>query len=157
MDDGFTLDFLKEISPALQRGSMIRLSCRKQLDELLLSKYPFDIGRIQWGSLPDSSYMEQKCDGLDSKSLSDFLASIAQQTCTSDDDIIMFSGDLIEVDLQMAFSVLVGWRKVLLSYPQHVYVFPKDASWCFNYTFEEDMYFGFAPAARDLRRARHAR
>jgi hypothetical protein len=38
----------------------------------------------------------------------------------------------------------------LLGWPQHYYLVPPGGAWCFNYTFEDYMYFGFGVSDRRL-------
>lgn len=53
--------------------------------------------------------------------------------------------DYVAFGLKTSFETLTHFLPMLCDLPVHVYAFPDDASWCINYTFENDYYIGRAP------------
>ena len=75
----------------------------------------------------------------------DFLKFASLVAGIPDNTIIVMLGDNMDNDYMMEFSLLSRLYSSLLDYPQHVCVFPEDLRWCFEFSFEQDLHFGYAP------------
>ena len=79
--------------------------------------------------------------------LAEFFETVVRpRTKCTDADRVVFIGDAMDdTTLEMSIATLLEYRSILFSYPQHHFVFPPDGAWCFSYSFEDDMFFAFAP------------
>jgi hypothetical protein len=51
-----------------------------------------------------------------------------------DASVIVLGDSLIDFALKLNVATLTEYLVVILSVPQHTYVFPEDMAWCFAYT-----------------------
>ncbi len=136
-------EFLSEMRPAIHRGEIIVSDKGDEYDSVLVSRFPFDLGRLQWHKLPQSRWRHRRAVQVNHENASRELLSQLPIELTAATPVVFIGDNLEGVTLEMSFGVFLRRCGILLSYPQHCYVFPPDGSWCFNYTFENDMYFGF--------------
>ena len=79
----------------------------------------------------------------------EFLTEFAKDAHVHAGEIVSVVGDAVtDLAFRMPFEVLVRHVRSLFSIPQHWYVVKDDYSWCFAYTFEDDMYFGQCPSSQ---------
>lgn len=62
-----------------------------------------------------------------------------------DDRCVLFGDSVTEVAFELSFGDLLDLFPSIFALPQATYVLTADASWCFAYTFEGDMYFAKSP------------
>ena len=60
-------------------------------------------------------------------------------------EVLVFGDGNMSFVLRMPAKSLSEHLVDVFSIPMHWYVFPEDAGWCFNYTMEDDVYFGRRP------------
>jgi hypothetical protein len=129
--------------------SLIKIEINQDFYIEWLEKH-FSIGmnRIVWSKIPNHFYM--KFDLLDSSSKGDLLVSlnnIANRCDIDDNQIIYFLSDGYFEDVySMPFHVFQKYIETIISLPHHCYIFSCEKKWCFNFTFEDDFYFGFSSA-----------
>lgn len=103
--------------------------------------FPQGFNRINWSKTPHN--FDSILSGKDFKEkiiyfVSDFLE---KNNLTMDGSVIYF-GDAIDIALEISLDCFYLISDRLFAVPQHSYVIDKDVSWCFNHTFEDEMYIG---------------
>jgi hypothetical protein len=112
------------------------------------ARFPIGFNRIDWSQVPNAILLPspEPKPTLEAyaTSVAACLVRIAEWTEVGDDEQVVLLGDASDLALWMSVSILQKHVINLLGKPQHYYLLPPDAGWCFNYTFEDDMYFGCA-------------
>ena len=136
--------FIAEFAAQFEKGKIWIKNDPTRVDDLMLM-FPFSLGRLAWWDLPPDSYITGQYETLDSDEILDFLKFASLVAGIPDNTIIVMLGDNMDNDYMMEFSLLSRLYSSLLDYPQHVCVFPEDLRWCFEFSFEQDLHFGYAP------------
>lgn len=120
----------------------IALSPLDGLDDwvgILERHFPFRMGRIDWGVV--SGMRHAKVADND-----DCIAAFKVADELSAAGSLIYLGDsLTELVYEFNSVDLERLLHIVSDVPQHHFVFPPDAAWCINVTFEGDAYFGHAP------------
>ncbi len=159
---------LDELSPWIAKGLIIVHESSDQWWELLRSKYPAAIGQIDWSNVPNLHSNRDVVphippEGIDGSvpvmehaaTIRGFLGEFADRAgIKSDDHIVVLSDGITEDAFEMTFNTLLEVFPFLFSYPQHSYVTPLSADWCFTFMFEFEMYFGSAKWQDGVRKRR---
>ncbi|PJZ76222.1 hypothetical protein CH365_15490 [Leptospira neocaledonica] len=103
--------------------------------------FPQGFNRIDWSKIPHN--FDSILPGNDFKEkliyfVSDFLK---KNNLTRNGPVIYF-GDAIDIAFEISLTCFYSISDRLFAVPQHSYVIDKDVSWCFNHTFEDEMYIG---------------
>lgn len=122
---------------------------RNSIDEFELIErlYPIGQNRIEWG---DVKYTISKkvdlSDEINAKvQILSFLQEVKEVLNVSDEILILVFGDeAIENVYEMPFYILESNVIDFFGLPQHTYVIPLNGSWCINYTFEDELFFGIS-------------
>jgi len=61
------------------------------------------------------------------------------------DDWVVYIGDNSDCDYEVKLEAVGELLDEVAEIPEHKYVFPPDASWCFMWSFEDDLHFGRRP------------
>ncbi len=135
---------------------------RSTLESDFISKSIFEIGdstpvfsrmgkifepkgsKIDWGKVPESIQAYESDENQFNAACLEFFAMIVQKF--SLDGSLIYVGD---GNTDFAISCSVEKMKtvlgVLLEVPQHHYLIGENFDWCFCFSFEGDMSFGFNP------------
>lgn len=152
-------ELISKLLPFIEAKQIIVHQDDESWYSLIRNCFPIECGRIAWEKVPDaksnfeaepyiptdgincSDVVGQKADVIGS-----FLLKFAEGAGIKPQDHLIVLGDgCIELPLEMSFAILLDVFRELFSYPQHVYIMLPDASWCFMFSFESDMYFGQSP------------
>lgn len=151
---------LEEIRGPLEDGIMRRNVDFDLWASRLSKAFPFGLNRIQWERVPNhillvpvprdpeerrnpESYFRRS-----TVRIREFVTKrFADEKIDLNEEIIWL-GDSLSFALQLTVNSFLTWCHVLLSYPQHSYSIPKDVSWCLNYTWEDELFFGRAKTLR---------
>jgi hypothetical protein len=114
----------------------------------LWARFPIGLNRIDWSRVaaavavpcPDPKPTVETY----APKVAGFLARVVGWTGVAQDERAVLLGDAADVALWLTIPILQAHAGRLLRAPQHYYLLPPDAGWCFSYTFEDDMYFGWA-------------
>lgn len=145
---GFDDDFRTELKEPIHLGEIVLLPNGEHYDRLLSARYPSAPSQIAWNKIPADQRDERHAGrGNEASAIAEFFETVVRpRTKCTDADRVVFIGDAMDdTTLEMSIATLLKYRSILFSYPQHHFVFPPDGAWCFSYSFEDDMYFGFAP------------
>jgi hypothetical protein len=120
----------------------------------LSSKYPFsDLGRLRWDLVPGHELYEASIDEpfiedeqlyfqKNRARLTTHLRRLLERACADPEQLLFWLGDHESYSLSLSATLfLTHWEEVF-SWPMHHYILPESLSWCLNYTFERDLYFG---------------
>jgi hypothetical protein len=127
----------------------------------LFDYFPFSTGRLQWSEVPGHRH---EFAGRDAEAATPviraFLGMLAEVEKISSSEWVIYEGDACDCDLRMRFETFVDCCGVILSTPQHHYLSSPVSDWCWNYTFEGDIYFGRTSEAivkKLIQKRRHKR
>ena len=115
--------------------------------EILEENFPFRLGRIDWLDLPHHRHRKVNFEDREvaQKQVLQFLDDVKHSARISEkSEIILISDSALKHDYQLPFYLLSKCIDSTFFLPQHTYIIPPDASWCLNYTFENDLFFGLA-------------
>jgi hypothetical protein len=114
---------------------------------MLERRFPVVGSKIDWGQVPGAVVRQTDptnpvCEATDAATI---LSDVARDESLSEAQIVIVIGDsAMEQAMAMPFATLRVSIRELLELPQHLYVMPEDASWCFSFTMEGDLAFGRA-------------
>jgi hypothetical protein len=152
-DDGL----LGELEQPLRSGVIRKTDDLDEGAALVNQRFPFLLNRIDWEKMPGHLLLPAAAKTGDEARDPDryfarrapefraFIEDIANKHDIAMQTQVLFMGDSVSFALRMTLAVLTEYSPKLFSYPQHVYVIPESADWCLSYTFEDDLFFGFAP------------
>lgn len=130
----------EQLSELLATGEVTLVDEDEPYYTKLASRFPWRFGRIAWDEA--GVCISEHC--TDELVLERFFSRVRSEIGYALVDPLIILGD------NMYFGVMTQWRSIVLvlgsitSLPQHLYVVPPDVSWCVNYTFEDDLYYGRA-------------
>ena len=126
--------------------SIIKLNVDRYF-ELIELNFPMGLNRINWEEVENHRTIEVNLkDELNSKfEILNFFQELKRESIVNESDNIFVFGDgSIENVYKMPFYVLEENVMEFFTLPQHTYIINENADWCINYTFEDDLFFGFS-------------
>jgi hypothetical protein len=111
-------------------------------------RFPLVGSKIDWGSVPRAIVRETdpRDPERQARDAVAFLSDIVRAEGISDEQITIAIGDsAMDEAVSLPLTVLRVTLRDFLELPQHLYVLPKDGDWCFSFTMEGDLAFGYAP------------
>ncbi len=135
----------------------------ESLSAVLLSAFPFVAGRIDWTKVPGARRREappERLAGanlgpgtLDTRSyvnvVRQFFFECVSETGEPADSWVVYVGDNGDCDYKVQLGAVDELLEQVAEVPEHKYIFSSDASWCFMWSFEDDLYFGRRPPAKE--------
>lgn len=113
----------------------------------LKKNFPIEVNRIAWPRVMEYCYKKIKISDI-SVAKTEVLQFLDRIKVWADIDgsqkVIVISDGALEKSYQMSFSSFEAIFDKIFFLPQHTYVVPVNLSWCINYTFEDDLYFGLS-------------
>ncbi len=107
--------------------------------------FPVLGSKINWKKVPESIEEDVQSDDFLSQII--FFKKICEKFNLSEECIVI--GDsAIDIAMLMSIDVLNLCLMKIIEIPQHLYVVSKDYSWCFSFTMEGNMAFGFSNRSR---------
>jgi len=150
-------DLLRELLEPRESGFIETSQDFEHWAARLGSAFPFSLNRIRWEKVPQHLVLEpasrlpgeEKAPGEYYRRCAPRIAAFAK-ACFQQAGIplrqgAVWIGDSVDVVLHLTNDTFLQWCHVMLSYPQHSYLIPKDVAWCLNYTFEDETFFGVRP------------
>lgn len=133
------------LDDCLISGEVEYLNDSNNLFTKILTNYPIDSYRIDWSKIKNKIEFHIGVNYPDSvQPIKDCIKIIITQYRLSEDEYVYVCFDgITEGAFIMQWSTFKEYAHELLTTPQHTYVIPEDAGWCLNYTFENDLYFGY--------------
>ena len=139
-------------------GERIVVRYDNSLSNVLQSRFPFSLGRIDWRRVPDHRVLtapRERLLGANSKdslfdseryvpTVEEFLLQSLNAHHIEDASIAVVS-DSIEPEYEIDRSVLRDVLVATIWIPSHWYLFGLDGSWCCMWSMEDDVCFGVAP------------
>jgi len=120
----------------------------------LMGAFPVRMNRIDWDAVPNARHLKPPPERSQSnfqlvepaRELRAFWKQVRQDQNIGDEANVIVLGDsLVRFALRLSVATLTRRLVDILSIPHHTYVFPEDVAWCFNYTAEDDGFFGLRP------------
>jgi hypothetical protein len=142
------LDEFPELAPFLEAGDIAIGNDFDALFKLVQKKFPILGTRIDWRAIPhfhqhiNAAYPDCLVE------IRDAVSQLIDKYLPNEKRIvsICFDGGTDAV-LTCSLDTLKKIAPDVFTTPQHIYVLPSDGSWCINYSFEDDLFFGFSPLA----------
>ncbi|AIN14539.1 hypothetical protein [Yersinia pseudotuberculosis] len=107
----------------------------------LEAKYSLKYNRVDFSLLDKHIHMKANGNDLATDYQSFIIGLFDSIKCYS--DIIYIGDNLTESAYKLHLSFLIPFVSKIAEIPQSHYFFPDDYSWCLNFSFEDDMDFGF--------------
>jgi hypothetical protein len=142
-------EFVAKMSKKLATNHIEVLKEATAIHALFEARFPLDSGRIDWSLIANHSE-------TDINKITSFYGVNRDQACK------IYLGEQIAINelVGKAFWINDGFDIVLsgnvlsfesifefLLWPQgHIYLLSEKGNWCLNVTFEDDLYFGYAPS-----------
>lgn len=149
---------LSEFKRAIDGGEMRLEHDPAPYYAVIEKAFPIGINRINWFSGAPHLILSRQKSAEPEKSGKEMRYFITRAfehfALTPPSCDVLWLGDMIDFGLRMKFPILFRECVQLFSYPQHSYVIPSDASWCLNYTFEDDLFFGPGHIGKRRKRGR---
>jgi hypothetical protein len=134
----------------------------ENLSTSLLSAFPFIAGQIDWTRVPGALLREAppgRASGanlglgtLDTRAYAEqvkkFFAECVSSIGAPADYWVVYVGDNRECDYRVQLGAVGDLLDEVADAPEHKYIFPPDASWCFMWSFEDDLHFGLCPPVK---------
>lgn len=147
-------DYLQAIQNNIPSAKILKAT--DEITEMLLNKYPFEFGRIDWTKVrrfavlyaPACRANKGRDAGADAftfgqhtASICEFISNMQQKLSIDDHEKIYIVGDMMDVCIQTVLLEAKKYIGLLLGgTPQHIYIFPVNCNWCINYTMEDNLY-----------------
>src|SRR5690606_17430218 len=130
------------LTTLLNEGTVKYIEDSSRFFDKIIAVFPIESYRIDWDRLPhrekhiDKNYPECKED------ISKFVTDIffSEKIDQKSEVFVCFDG-YTEGALSMPLSFFILYASEILTYPQHAYIIPENASWCLNYTMEHYLNF----------------
>jgi len=146
---------LEDLADAIDAGEAEIVENPVSLYRGLVDAFPVQMNRINWDAVPDACILEappERAEGgfeltEPATELRAFWERIRRNHDIRDDmEVVVLGDSLVGFALRLSVATLTRHLVDILSIPHHTYVFPDDVGWCFNYTPEDDAFFGARPA-----------
>ena len=138
------LDSLAEL---IDRGSILIDKDERLYIELIDQNFPFAGSKIDWSAV-DGSIFEQASHETfvsDCKCFVKRVLELELNEVASDVRVAMVGDGVMDLVLITEIRLLEKVLEQVLEFPQHIYLIPLDANWCFSFTMEGNMAFGQVP------------
>ena len=117
----------------------------------LQNMFPVGGSKIAWSRVPGSAV--ETADTSDGDSYlsaaeSFFDRNLAGHGLSDEVEILVVGDSAMDGAVRMSLSSLRSCLGIVLGMPQHTYVLPQDAEWCFVFTMEGDLCFGYSPSSQ---------
>jgi hypothetical protein len=136
--------WITDAQPLIDAGLVETDRVAKRFFGRLAEQFPTGLNRIDWSRVAGALAVHCPNPAPSAADIIEFLNRVIGWTGVGPAEQVVLLGDSADVALWLTVPVLQAHTEVLLAAPQHYYLLPWDAAWCFNYTFEGDMYFGWA-------------
>jgi len=152
---------MRFVEDVLQKlGDRVRVRGDTRLSRALLRRFPFAVGRVDWTQVPDARFQRappERALGANSPDVpfqtSHYLPVVkgflrkALADYRIEDEWVAFCSDSVDEEFEVRLDSLESLLELSSEVPDHKYLFGMNASWCFMWSMEDDLYFGSAPRA----------
>lgn len=148
MEHDHETELLKWLATEVAAG-VVSVTDETPVIDRLHARFPMGFNGIDWEKVPGSIRHRPKPQGVPieayTTTMDAFLGMFAATASIGNDDAVTVIGDgLTSLAFVMPLGTLRRHLELFLRIPQGTYIVKSDAEWCFNYTFEDDAYFGRA-------------
>jgi hypothetical protein len=141
-------EFLRFLADDISAG-LVSVEDESDVVASLNALYPMGLNRIAWERVPNAlgrPASSRENTGADFPTILEFFNEFIRTAGLADSELVRVVGDNVTtVAFVMPVSTIRKHLASFLELPQATYIVTRDAKWCFNYTFEDDAYFGKAP------------
>jgi len=139
-------NLIENLRPLVDSGQIVIHDDDTPWVDLIRARFLLHTTGICWEKIPSPQcrYAEQPRRPITDKAeeIKEFLREYAVAAGLGPDDKCIVVGDgFTSVAFEMSFSTLLDCFVTLFSEPQGTCVIKPDGSWCFVFTFEENMYY----------------
>lgn len=144
------VDLLNQLAPAIVAGRVVVHDSDDRWVSALRRTFPVSTSGVRWEALPNVRHRAPEDPRVPIPDKADALRGFLLEFGSAaglgqDDRCVVFGDGATEIALELPFRDLLELFPLLFSLPQASYVLTPDATWCFAFTFEEEMYFGASP------------
>lgn len=150
--DDLSNAILEDLKPRIDAGTIsVELENQKYFD-LLESKYPIGLNRIDWRGVRDHRVVDvfpaegTEMSGAEQErelaEYRDVLVDWFNSYGIDSQDPVIWIGTSGNLSLHMTIGSLLECYPIIFTYAQHSYVLPVTGEWCLNYTMEGQLFLG---------------
>ncbi|MFB5652903.1 hypothetical protein ACE5IS_19885 [Leptospira wolffii] len=137
----FEDNLLRELNGEITSNRIQVIEDNFSFFSLVREIFPPGFNRIDWSKISHDESKLLQTDNRKEK-IHQFVSNFLIKNNISDAESIIYFGDAIDIALQMPLALFYSLSDNLIKIPQHSYILDEDKRWCFNYTFEDEMYIG---------------
>jgi hypothetical protein len=144
-------ELLAQLAPAIHGGRVV-LRYTDDHWVALRRMFPVRTSGVRWEDIPSARSLPAEDPRVPLHEKADLVRGFLEEFGSAaglgpDDRCVVFGDSATEVAFELSFRDLLDLFTLLFALPQATYVLTADGSWCFAFTFEEDMYFAKSPKA----------
>jgi hypothetical protein len=141
----FENELMADLAKDFSTGRIEFLSDDKQYIALMKKKYAWIGNQIDWNHTANHFEIDLEQFENQAEKFEEFIFEmLAKFSIASNENVIVSTlSDAIR-SLQAEIGTLVSGLSTLLSIPDHLYIYPKDARWCFLCDDLREVNFGFS-------------
>ena len=109
----------------------------------LAEEFPLYDSKIDWDKVPDS-ILEHNPDINDVSSWCEFFRKVVKEQNLSG-NVVYINDSAFDCAYIFPIDAVVSHISDILEFPQHHYFVNENLTWCFSFTMEGEMAFGFKP------------
>jgi hypothetical protein len=146
-------ELLQQLGPDFDCGTLNRVETTGALFGRLAQTYPVHGSKIDWQSVPGavvaqcSVYPSRGSTALEIREFLEFYDLVVDRFGLYGKGLYMGDGPM-ELGVGGQLRPMRSALPSLFQVPQHHYLIDPDFAWCFTWTMEGDMAFGFRPSSR---------
>lgn len=139
----FDQELLEEIAEFIEKGNITVERSSDRYFTALNALYPTACSRIDWSKIPGTIQRQAGRDSYVQDCIC-FLVEMREKYLLFGECVVVGDG-AINVAISGSIETLAPALELILAFPQHHYLFPRDYSWLMAFTFEGEMFLGFLP------------
>ena len=146
-------EYLHLVQEGIQTGIIKIEEQDAQYVNTIERRFPFFGSKIDWDEIPSSLFFDLTSlknnknahNSMLKEGFKTIYQTVLEMGLNEDQEIIIVGDSIFDIALRMPLGKLPELYWELFELPQHTYIIPPDASWCINFTFEHELFFGVAP------------
>jgi hypothetical protein len=133
----FDKDLLSGLKPEIDSGIIAVSDNSDYYFKVVASKFKTRLGRVVW---EDANLIWSSSESYES--LYAVLLKIGDENSLFDKYFHLFGDNLTHLVYKMPFNTLLDKFELFRQIPQHLFAIGEEETYCLNYTFEDDLYWG---------------
>lgn len=140
-------------------GVQLRRVAGSRLDQVLRANFPITCGRVDWRRVKNLVECAAPAERAQGANRADggfqtsmyvdvviaFLDDCLRHASIADAWVGFASDTMLGTEYEVKLTAVHDLLREVAEVPDHKYVFGLDGSWCFMWSFEDDLYFGLRP------------